>query len=61
MEFVIFYRLFERFVGLGTALGAENTQLLRSHLPEELRRSLLTAVCANLKGRLRLGRTHGDS
>jgi hypothetical protein len=46
MEFAIIYRLLERFVGLVTALRAENTQLFLSDLPEELRRRWLTALWA---------------
>ena len=46
MELAILSRLLERFVGLVTALGAENTQLFLSDLPEELRRRWLTALWA---------------
>ncbi len=41
---MILCRILERFVGLVTALCAEKTQLFFSDIPEELRRSLLTAL-----------------
>jgi hypothetical protein len=46
MELVILCCIFEGFVRLFAALCAENTELFLSHLPEELRSRLLTALWA---------------